>query len=185
LSPTILAGCLSVVGVWLLAGGNLTKPLQGLGFGDLLVLGCAFGFAFQVTLLGHVANLIRIPFALSFIQYLAVGVVALVLALCFEVIDWSAISDAWISILYAGMASGGIAYTLQAVAQQHTPSADTAIILSSESLFGGLGGMWLLGERLTFAGAVGCAAIILAIVVVELAPFLMRRVSSEADALKL
>jgi drug/metabolite transporter (DMT)-like permease len=177
LPPTLIAALLSLLGVWLLAGGSITKPLQGFGFGDLLVLGCAFGFAFQVSMMGRIAKIIQIPFALSFIQYLVVGLIASLLALCLEPMDWQTIRAAWIPILYAGAISGGIAYTLQSVAQQYTSSADTAIILSSEALFGGLGGMWLLKERLDLAGWLGCAVIIIAIIVVELAPFINRPLS--------
>ncbi len=169
-SVVSIAGVLSVLGIWLLAGGHFDALPQNFGFGDLLVLGCAFGFAFQVAIMGHIAKQIQSPFLLSFLQYLAVGIVALALALIFEHIDFHAIRAAWASILYAAVASGGIAYTLQSIAQQYTPSADTAIIMSSESLFGAVGGIWLMGDRLTFYGGVGCAAIIAAIILVELVP---------------
>ncbi len=175
LPSALIAGALSVLGIWLLAGGSPDRMPQNFGLGDALVLGCTVCFAFQVPLLGQLAQRMRAPFILSFLQYLAVGVIALALAVRFETIDFAAIRDAWGSILYAGIASGGIAYTLQAVAQQHTPSADTAIILSTESLFGGLGGVWLLGERLTATGMIGCGAIIAAIIVVELGPLWKKR----------
>jgi len=88
--------------------------------------------------------------------------------------------ETWVSILYAGIASGGIAYTLQAVAQQHTPPAEAAIILSSEALVGGLGGVWLLHEKISTTGVLGCVAILAAIALVELGPmWKTRRIKKE------
>jgi drug/metabolite transporter (DMT)-like permease len=170
---TLIASLLSLLGVWLLsAGGDIHMHF---GRGDILVLLCTFGFAVQVTVLGRLANKMRLPFAISFVQYLVVTIIALILALYFEHIDWQSLIDAWLPILFAGVASGGIAYTLQAAAQQHTPSADAAIIMSSEVLFGGVGGIWLLHEKLTMIGMLGCIAVIAAIILVELAPVVRAR----------
>ena len=169
----VIASLLSFFGVWLLSGGNI-HDIENFrfGFGDRLILLCALCFALQVAMMGHTVELVRAPFALSFLQYLMTGIVALVLAVTYEHIRLAALLQAWIPILYAGLASGGIAYTLQAIAQQHTPSSDAAIILSTESLFGGLGGVWLLKERLTPEGMFGCGAIMFAVVLVELGPLL-------------
>jgi drug/metabolite transporter (DMT)-like permease len=174
--PLALLACgISLIGVWLLTGANPHDVLAGLNYGDMLVLLCALCFAFQVPMMGHIVGALRLPFTLSFLQFFATGVIALVLALCFETIDWRLIMQAWIPILYAGVASGGIAYTLQAIGQQHTPAVDSAIIMSSESLFGAIGGAWLLGETMNMSGYMGCAAIMLAILLVELAPFVRRK----------
>lgn len=171
----VLASLLSFFGIWLLTGADPHHVFSGLNGGDVLVLICAVCFAVQVPMLGHVVSDLRMPFMLSFLQYMAVGLVTLLLALCFEHIDLHVIAASWLPIVYAGVASGGIAYTLQAIAQQHTPSVDSAIIMSSETLFGALGGVWLLHDRLTFAGYIGCALIMVAIILVELVPFLQKK----------
>jgi drug/metabolite transporter (DMT)-like permease len=169
---TLLAGLLSVLGIWLLSGGSASLTNISIWSGDGMVILCAIGFAAQVTIVGRLAKRLMLPFTLSLIQYLCVGLVALILAMFYEHIELQALLKAWKPILFAAIASGGIAYTLQAVAQQHTPSADAAIIMSLEALFGAVGGIWLLGERLSLQGFMGCGAILLAIVLVELAPIL-------------
>jgi drug/metabolite transporter (DMT)-like permease len=78
--------------------------------------------------------------------------------------------------LYLGVASGGIAYTLQAIAQQHTSPADSSIIMGGgETLFGAIGGAWLLHEMMNVSGYLGCAAIMGSIVLVELVPYLQKK----------
>jgi len=78
------------------------------------------------------------------------------------------------SILYAGELSGGIAFTLQIVAQAHTPAAEAAIIMSLESLFAALAGAWLLGDRLGSVGLFGCALILAGVLLVQLVPLWRR-----------
>lgn len=169
------ASLLSFFGIWLLAGGNTRLALPGLVVGDWLVLACALCFAVQVPLLGHMATLLRRPFTLSFLQNAVTGLLAAVLAFMFEPFSWPAMSGAWVSIVYAGILSGGVAYTLQAVAQQHTPASDSAVIMSSESFFGAVGGAWLLGDRLSLPGYAGCAAILAAILLVEVVPLACKK----------
>ena len=168
--PITFASLLSVFGVWLLSGGNFGDLRINFFHGDALVLLCAFCFAIQVIVTGKLSKRLQLPFSISFIQYLAVTITACVLAFLFESFDAVSILKAWLPLLFAGVASGGIAYTLQAVAQQHTPSADAAIILSTEALFGGVGGVWLLKEKLTTTGILGCFAILAAIILVEAGP---------------
>ena len=79
------------------------------------------------------------------------------------------------AILYAGAISGGIAYTLQVVAQQHTPASDSAVIMSGESVFAAIFGIWLMNDKLTPMAATGCGLIILAILLVEFGPALFHR----------
>lgn len=168
--PILLGAMLSVIGIWLLSGGRVANFKINFAQGDGLIILCAFCFAIQVATMGRIAGRLKAPFSLSFLQYLVVGITALVLAACFEKIEIKTLMEAWLPIVYAGIASGGLAYTLQAVAQQHTPSADAAILMSSESLFGGVGGVWLLKEKIATEGIWGCGAIIVAILLVELGP---------------
>jgi drug/metabolite transporter (DMT)-like permease len=176
--PILAASSLSFVGVWLLTGADLHNFGSGIQRGDGFILLCAVGYALQVAMMGRVVGALKLPCILSLLQYLLTGFVAFILAACFETIDWNAIAAAWLPILYAGVASGGIAYTLQAIAQQHTPSADSAIIMGSESLFGAVGGAWLLHEKLALSGYIGCAAIMISILLVELIPLLQTRRTS-------
>ena len=162
------AAGLSVAGVYLLSGGALTSVSSG----DGLVLMCAVGFAIQVALIGKIMSAVKAPFRICFLQYAVTGLVAGIAALVFEHPQIANIIQAGIPILYAGAISGGIAYTLQVVAQQYTPASDSAVILSGESVFAALTAAIMNGERLTPAGSAGCLLIILAILMVEFGPYL-------------
>jgi drug/metabolite transporter (DMT)-like permease len=94
---------------------------------------------------------------------------------------WEGISSGWIEILYTGVMSTAVAFTLQAIGQQYVPPANAAIILSSESLFAALGGAIILGERLPLAGYAGAAIIFIAILLVELVPMAQARRSASAS----
>src|SRR5271165_1038270 len=83
-------------------------------------------------------------------------------------------------ILFAGLVSGALAYTLQILAQRYTPPAEAALILSLESVFAALAGAIMLGERLTALGALGCALILVGAVAVEAAPALARKAAARA-----
>lgn len=167
-----VAAFLSVAGIWLLSGG-----VSGFTLGDGLVFLCAIGFGFQVTLIGRIVQSTKSPLSLSFLQYGAATLVAAIGAMLFEHVTLTGLQGALLPILYAGVMSGGIAYTLQNIAQQYTPASDAAIILSGESVFAALSGAWLLGERLTPTQYAGCALIAIAIVVTEVMPLLIRKKS--------
>jgi len=80
-----------------------------------------------------------------------------------------------IPLLYSGIISGGVAFTMQIVAQAYTPPAEAALILSLESVFAAIAGSILLAERLTAAAMAGCALILFSVLMVELgAPLLTR-----------
>lgn len=164
------AALLCVLGAYMLSGGG-----QAFGSGDVLVILCAVFFALHVVLAGRILARFKMPFQISCVQYGAVAVLAMAGAFAFETPAWSGITAAYIPILYAGVVSGGVAYTLQMVAQQHAPPSDTAVILSAESVFAALGGFLLLGETLTPLGMAGCGLIIAAILMVELVPIYLRR----------
>lgn len=162
------AAALSVAGVYLLSGGG---PMS-FSSGDGLVLLCAVGFAIQVALIGKIMAAVKAPFRICFLQYAVTAFVAFIGAMIYEHPNMDDILKAWIPILYGGAISGGIAYTLQVVAQQYTPASDSAVILSGESVFAAITAAIMNGERLSPAGTGGCLLIILAILMVEFGPYL-------------
>ena len=164
------AAFLSVVGIGLLSGG---LDMSHMNMGDVLVLCCAVAFGFQVALVGRIMGKTKAPFRVCFLQYITVALACLVPALM-EQPTYGGIMKAGWAILYAGAISGGIAYTLQVIAQQHTPASDSAVIMSGESVFAAIFGIWLMGDRLTLAGGIGCALIIAAILMVEFSPMLFK-----------
>jgi drug/metabolite transporter (DMT)-like permease len=110
------------------------------------------------------------PLLLVMVQYAAIVAGAGSWALAFDPISWSAIGAAWKEILYAGVISGGIGYTLQAMAQRHTHASDAAIIFSTEAPFAAVFGVWLLGDTLGPGQWAGSAAIFVAVILVQLWP---------------
>ena len=165
------AAIMSIAGIWLLSGGRL----DGLSFGDLIIIACSLVFSVQVSLIGEVVKHLKTPFVISVMQYAFVMLAALVGAIAFEHPTLDGLQAAMWPILYAGVMSGAIAYTLQVVAQQFTTAADSAIIMSGESVFAAIAGALMLGERLTLTQYYGCALISVAIALTEVMPMFFRK----------
>ena len=170
--PIVYLGApLSLIGIYMLTGADLGH----LATGEILLLIGALFWAIQVSMLGQLVEETGLPVAVSTINFYATAVLAMIGAYALEQPELGGILDGWIPILYAGIFSTGIAFTLQAIGQQYVPSANAAIILSSESLFAALGGAIVLGERLPPIGYAGAALILFAIVMVETVPNLRAR----------
>ncbi|HMA51400.1 MAG TPA: DMT family transporter [Magnetospirillaceae bacterium] len=178
-SLTVVASCcVSLAGAWMLGQGGGSSSW---GMGDVLVLVSDIFQALQIILVERFLSRHSRPLLLSFLQYAVITVLAFAGAFAFEPIVPAGIWAVMPQILYAGVLSGGIAFTLQIVAQRHTPAAEAAIIMSLESLFAALAGAWLLGDRLGPAGLFGCALILAGVLLVQLVP-LWRRKSLEPAA---
>jgi len=162
---------LALIGTWYLNGGGL----DSFNSGDGLISICALFWALHVILLGYVARATGLPIYVSAISFLLAGMAAILLALIFEAPTIEGVWAGWMQLAYAGILSTAVAFTFQAIAQQHVPPANVAIILSAESLVAALGGAWLLGERLPPIGYAGAALIFAAIVAVETLPPLWAR----------
>jgi drug/metabolite transporter (DMT)-like permease len=156
---------LALTGTWLLGGG-----MGQLNWGDALVTLGALAWGMQILLLGRGSRATGRPLLLSVQQFAVTALLALLVAVPFEPISFAAVRGAAVELLYAGILSGGLAFALQAIGQRHTPNADAAIILSAEAPLASLFGIVLLGERVSAAGAFGCALIFAAILLVQLAP---------------
>jgi drug/metabolite transporter (DMT)-like permease len=92
---------------------------------------------------------------LSSMQFATCSILSFIVALIFEDIQIANIVSALVPLLYGGLMSVGIAYTLQVVAQRHAKASHAAIALSMEAVFAAIGGMVLLGERLPLRGYFG------------------------------
>ena len=127
-----------------------------IALGDLLEILGAFFWAGHVLVIGRFSPRID-ALRLAFVQYCVCAVLSLATAAVFEPIALSGILNAAVPILYGGVGSVGIAYTLQVVAQKSAHPAHAAILLSLESVFAAIGGWLLLGETLSLRGLTGCA----------------------------
>jgi drug/metabolite transporter (DMT)-like permease len=144
-------------------------------WGDAISLLSAMFYALWMVLLGEYVVMHGGVRWFSFVQFAAVGIVASLLGVIVEPISMDGLWRATPHLLFVGAVSTGFAYLLQAVAQRRTPACDCAIITSSEAIFGAIGGYLMFGERLGVGGFIGAAFILLAIIVVELAPRLQAR----------
>jgi len=164
-SGTWLGAFIAVIGLYLL---SINEDFS-IAKGDLLQLICAVFFAAHVLVIGYVAKRMD-PLKLSLIQYFVSGILSLFIAVSIEVITWQMIVDTAIPLLYAGIMSIGVGYTLQVVAQQHAKSSHAAIILGLEGAFAVLGGWLILDEDLSTRGLIGCALMLTGMFLSQLLP---------------
>jgi drug/metabolite transporter (DMT)-like permease len=135
--------------------------------GDLLVLGCAFVFTFHVLLIGWLSpRMNSIHLALG--QFVICAVLSIAVALLFEPVVKEDILSAGIPILYGGIMSVGIAFTLQVIAQKEAHPAYASIILSLEAVVAAIGGWMILQESLSLRMMAGCLLMLAGMVVVQI-----------------
>lgn len=158
-----VCAALSVAGLYLLcmAGGG------GLGAGDALMLLCALAFALHILATDHFAGRVD-GLEVSCLQFLFCGVFCGVPMLLLERPAPAAILAAWQPILYAGVLSSGVGYTLQTVAQRRTDPTVASLILCTESVFSALFGWLLLRQALSPRELAGCGLMLLAILLSQL-----------------
>jgi drug/metabolite transporter (DMT)-like permease len=158
-----LAVLMGVVGMYLLC---MTESLH-LGRGDTLVCICAVLFSGHILCCDHYAVLGN-PIRISAIQFASCTVISSIAALILEQPSWAKIVSAAIPILYCGLISGGLGYTLQIIAQKYTDPAVASLLMSLESVFAVIAGALLLGERMTGRELLGCVIMFAAIVLVQI-----------------
>ncbi|MFW5796962.1 MAG: DMT family transporter [Spirochaetota bacterium] len=124
--------------------------------GDVLVFICAFFFAAHVLVLARYSRIWH-PLRLAVVQYLTTALLSLITAAATEDMVLTAIAAAWLPIVYGGMFSVGVAYSLQIIAQREAHPAHAAILLSLEGAFAALGGFLILGELLSPRDILGSA----------------------------
>lgn len=140
---------------------------SGFGVGDVLTILCAFAWTCHVLAIDRFAPHVD-GMMLSFVQSAAALVLSLPVTFFIERPSWAAVLSIWPSILYVGVFSTAVAYTLQIVGQRHVPPTQATITLSLESVFSVVGGALLLGERMTAVQYAGCALIFCATVLAQL-----------------
>ena len=154
---------IGVIGMYLLCitdGFSLT-------YGDMLVCICALLFSCHILCCDHFVRLGN-PLFISAIQFTTVAVISSVAAFIAEEPSWQKVISAAIPILYCGIVSGGIGYTLQMIAQKYTDPTIASLLMSLESVFAVIAGALLLGERMTARELAGCIIMFAAIVLVQI-----------------
>lgn len=147
--------------------------------GDLLTLICAFFFSIHILVIDYFSPKVD-GVQMSSIQFFVAGIISLIASLIFENPKISAILMAWAPVLYAGVLSCGVAYTLQVVAQKNTDPVLASLILSLESVFAVIAGWLILKQSLSLKEGIGCLLVFAAIVITQLPD----RKNAESNSLK-
>jgi len=158
------ASLVAVAGLWLIT----MQHGFSIAAGDAFVLACAFFWALHIIVIGRFASTYD-PIALAIGQFTVSGVLSLAVALPFERITIEGLRSALIPLLYGGVASSGIAFTLQIFGQRKAKASHASIIMSLEGLFGAVGGIVMLGEPTTVRILVGGGLMILATMLPQIA----------------
>ncbi len=160
----ISAAC-SIVGLYLLSmqPGNAFRIERG----DLMVILCALLFSFQIMSVDHFSVRMN-PVVLANQQFFFAALVGFVGMLFFETPTWASLIDAAIPILYAGICSSAIGYTLQVVGQRMTDPTVASLLMSMESVFSALAGWLLLHQVLSGRELLGCCIMFAAVILAQL-----------------
>lgn len=156
---------LAVAGLYLLSCVGVTR----INIGDLLILGAAAAFAVQIVLIDVLAQSLD-GIRLNCIQFAVVTVLSALTALFTEHISWQSILDCAMPLLYTGILSSGVAFTLQILGQQHLPPESASLIMSLESVFAVLAGWVILGQTLRPVEAIGCVLVFLGVILSQSKP---------------
>ena len=162
---------LAMAGMYLLC---MTAGAGGLSLGDLVTLLCAVAFAFQIMIVDHYAPLTD-PVKLSCLQFFVGGALSIPFMLIFEVPSAAKILAVLPSLLYTGIMSTGVAYTLQIIGQRDADPTEATLILCMESVFSVLGGAVLLHEVMKGSQYAGCLLIFSAVVLSNLPDAFLHR----------
>lgn len=159
------AVAVALVGMYLLcfSGGGL----GAINRGDLMEMVCALGFTVHILVIDHFSGRVD-GVKMSCIQFFVCGILAFVFMLIFEEPNLGDILDAWLPIVYAGMLSSGVGYTLQIVAQKDTDPTVASLLMSLESVFSLVFGWILLKEAMSARELMGCVLMFAAIIWVQL-----------------
>ena len=169
--PVWTGVAMAVVALFLLCVPAEGFRLEG---GDLLVIGCAVCFTGQILCVDHYAPYVN-GAALARDEFLVTGLLSLPVALLTETITWEGIRGAMIPILYTGILSCAVGYTLQIIGQRDVNPTVASLLMCLESVFAVLTGTLVLGERMTVREGIGCVLMLSAVILAQLGPRIMER----------
>jgi len=161
--PSVL---LCIAGVYLLSDFSNAK----VRFGDGLVILCALFWSLHIIFIGKFIKSFDIPLFFGALQGLIVSIFSFLFAIFFEKISFTNILNESVSILYAGILSGGIAFTLQIYAQKKISPAPSAIIFSLESVFAAIAAWIILDQFLGINNILGCSFILIGVIISQVVP---------------
>jgi len=160
---TWLGVALSAVGLYLLC----IKEGFTIEMGDFIVFLCSICFAVHILLCDHFTDKAN-PLKLSFLQFFVCCILSWIAAFAVETPTIAGIAAAGFAIFYCGVFSAGVGYTLQMVAQKDTDPTIASLLMSLESVFGAVGGYFILHEVLSVKELIGCVVMFAAIIVAQI-----------------
>ena len=164
--PVWIGAVLAVLGLYFLCGTGSGS----LHFTDILLFLSVPMWTAQILFISSIGNKTDI-FAYSVSQYAVCGAISLICALIFDrgsLFNVSAIGSAFIPIVYGGVCSVSIAYTLQIIGQKHADPTSASIIMSTESMFSCIGNLLFLEVNMSILQYVGCGLIFTGIILSQL-----------------
>ena len=154
---------LAVAGLYLLSCVGVAR----INLGDVMILVSAGAFAVQILLIDYLAQELD-GLRLNGIQFLVVMVLSSLVAALTETATWQAIIDCAVPLLFAGILSSGVAFSLQILGQQHLPPEPASLIMSLESVFAVLAGWVILGQTLRPIEALGCCLVFAGVILCQI-----------------
>ena len=161
-----------IIGVYLLSNFSDSQIMLG----DALVILCSLFWALHIIFAGKFMKKFDLPIFYASLQSIFVFLLSIIAAYVFEEIDIQKILLEYSSILYAGILSGGVAFTLQMYAQKNIDEAPAAIIYSLEGVFAALAGWIILNQILNLDNIIGCFLILFAVILSQIAPSAVKKV---------
>lgn len=160
---TLVSVPLAVAGLYLLSCMGVSR----INIGDLCLMGCALAFAVQINCIDRFAGSVD-GFRLNCIQSLVVSLISVPFLLLTETVEIANLTACAMPLLFAGVLSMGVAYSLQIIGQKSLEPTLASLIMSLESVFAALGGWWLLGERMSGPELLGCGLVFAAVILSQL-----------------
>ncbi|MCI9105572.1 MAG: DMT family transporter [Lachnospiraceae bacterium] len=154
---------IAAVGMYLLC---ITEDFS-VGRGDFLVFLCSIGFSLHIIVIDYFSPR-GDGVVISCVQFFTAGLLSAILMFLFEKPSWGAVTAAWLPILYAGILSCGVAYTLQVVAQKEVSPTVASLLMSLESVFSVLAGWVLLEQKLSTKEMLGCGLVFAGILLAQM-----------------
>ncbi len=169
LHPLIWASTLfCVAGMYMLC---VSGGMDGIYLGDILVLLSAVAYTVQILTVDHFASR-NDGITMSCVQFPVMALLSWIAAILFESPDVSQFVVAWLPIIYLGIFSNGIAYTMQIVGQKYAQPSVASVVMSLESVFSAIAGWLILHESLSGREILGCVLVFVAVLLAQVPSFL-------------
>ena len=172
--PIFIGSALGFIGMYLLC----VKDGFTVGLGDILLIGCALAFTLHILVIDKYCKTID-PIVLSFIQFLVAGIILTPIALITESDIKITLGRVIFSILYLGIFSSAIAYTIQIYIQKNLHPAVASLIMSFESVFAAISAAIILQEKMQANEIIACCIIFVGIIIAEFGELILKFIKSK------